>query len=279
MHTLERRWFGTWSLAILLSFELWTLSLAPARAELPAPDNILYGTITLGSQPVTAADTNVIVEARRTANGPAIASYRMGSEASIDGFYRLKIPLEELAPVTESPDSSLAGDNLVLVVRTAAGVQAQLPYQIPERGHATRLDFGTAVLDSDGDGLPDVWELTVFGHLGNNGGTTNANGQVTLGNYISGADPNDPGGVFRLAIMKSGPNKFVSFFARRSAGPGYEGHTRYYALQYTTNLTTGQWLSVLNHTNIPGNNATFSYQTTEPGTNVFYRGQVRLARP
>ena len=93
-----------------------------ARAELPAPDNILYGTITLGSQPVTAAETNVIVEARRTINGPAIATYRMGSDAAMGGFYRLNLKLEELGPVGES-DASLAGESLVLVIRKQNGVQ------------------------------------------------------------------------------------------------------------------------------------------------------------
>src|SRR5262249_10185190 len=60
-------------LACLLSFP-WN-----ARAELPAPDNLLYGTITLGSQLVTAANTNVIVEARTSLAGPAVSSYRMGT--------------------------------------------------------------------------------------------------------------------------------------------------------------------------------------------------------
>lgn len=271
--------FGTVRLGLLLSLAAWQMSLASACAELPAPDNILYGTITLNSQPVTPAQTNVIVEARRNVNGPAIASYRMGSDASAGNYYRLRIPLEEQGPATDSPDSSLAGDNLVLVVRTASGIQAQLPYQIPERGHAQRLDFGTAVFDSDNDGLPDVWELAVFGNLGNNGSSTNNNGNTTLNNFITGANPNDSNAVFRLAVDRSGSNKVVSFFARRSAGPGYEGYARYYALEYSTNLSSGQWTAVLNHTNIPGNDATFTYQATETGPHVFYRGRASLQIP
>lgn len=272
------RLLGALSLGVLLGFGPGLLT-RPARAELPAPDNILYGTVTLGSVSVTAADTNIVVEARRTLNGPAVASYRMGSDAAAGSLYRLKIPLEELAPVTGSPDASLAGDNLILVVRDSAGIKAQLPYQIPERGHAQRLDFGTAVLDGDHDGLPDVWELATFGNLGNTGGTTNNNGITTLGNYITGANPNDTNSVFRLFISQIGTNKFVSFFARRSAGPGYESYTRYYALEYSTNLNSNQWSAVINHTNIPGNNATFTYQTTELGEHVFYRGRVRLQSP
>ena len=249
------------------------------RAELPAPDNILYGTITIGSQPVAEADTNVVVEARRTAGGAAIASYRMGSDPGAGSFYRLNIPLEELPPITDSPDSSLAGDRLVLVVRNASGVQAQLPYVIPERGHAQRLDFGTTVLDSDNDGLPDVWELATFGNLGNNGSSTNNNGRTSLDNFVTGSDPNDPNGVFRLFITRNGASRTVSFFARRSGGPGYEGYTRYYALEYSTNLRSSEWFAVLSHTNIPGNNATIAYQTTELSSDAFYRGRVQLQRP
>ncbi len=49
-----------------------------AQATVPEPDNIIYGTITLGTNLVTAAQTNVIVSASATLNGPAIASYQMG---------------------------------------------------------------------------------------------------------------------------------------------------------------------------------------------------------
>jgi hypothetical protein len=31
----------------------------------------------------------------------------------------------------------------------------------------------------------------------------------------------------------------VSFLARQAAGAGYESRSRYYALEYTTNLNTG----------------------------------------
>src|SRR5262245_58868565 len=80
------------ALACLLSFP-WN-----APAELPAPDNFLYGTITLGSQLVTAANTNIVVEARTSLAGPAISSYRMGTAAAAGNFYVLKVILEELAP-------------------------------------------------------------------------------------------------------------------------------------------------------------------------------------
>ena len=263
--------------------QLLALSLAcgalttSALAELPAPDNILYGTIALGSQPVTAADTNVVVEARRSIDGPAIASYRMGSEAAMGGFYRLKLKLEELAPVTES-DASRAGESLVLVIRNQSGVQLQLPYQIPERGHAQRLDFGTTVSDSDNDGLPDVYELSVFGNLNPNGtGDQDNDGVNNKDEFTAGTNPNDRNGFFHLTISRSGPvNKLVSFFAVTAAGAGYAGYDRIYTLESTTNLTVGNWRGVPNYTNVLGNNSTVSYVANEPNAQTFYRCRLQL---
>lgn len=248
-----------------------------ARAELPAPDNILYGTITLGSQPVTAAETNVIVEARRTINGPAIATYRMGSDAAMGGFYRLNLKLEELGPVGES-DASLAGESLVLVIRNQNGVQLQLPYQIPERGHAQRLDFGTTVADSDNDGLPDVYELSVFGNLNPNGtGDEDNDGVKNKDEYTAGTNPNDRNGFFHLTITRSGPvNKLVSFFAVTAAGAGYAGYDRIYTLESTTNLSLGNWRGVPNYTNVLGNNTTITYVSNEPDPQTFYRCRLQL---
>lgn len=248
-----------------------------ALAELPAPDNILYGTIALGSQPVTDADTNVIVEARRTINGPAIASYQMGSDAAMGGFYRLNIKLEELDPVTES-DGSLAGESLVLVIRNQNGVQMQLPYQIPERGHAQRLDFGTTVSDSDNDGLPDVYELSVFGNLNPNGtGDQDNDGVNNKDEFTAGTNPNDRNGFFHLTISRSGPvNKLVSFFAVTAAGAGYAGYDRIYTLESTTNLSIANWRGVPNYTNVLGNNSTISYVANEPNAQTFYRCRLQL---
>ncbi len=270
MKTLLTTHLGVFGLVICFNYS--------ASAELPAPDNILNGTITLGSQPVNAADTNVVVEARRTVNGPVIASYRMGSDARVGGFYRLKIPLEELAPVTDSPDSSLVGDSLVLVVRNTSGVQTQLPYQIPERGHAQRLDFGTTVADSDIDGLPDVYELATFGNLNPNGnGDEDGDGVRNKDEFTAGTNPNDRNGFFHLTITRSGPaGKLVSFFAVTAAGAGYAGYDRIYSLESTTNLSLANWRGVPNYTNLLGNNSTVTYVSVEPDAQTFYRCRLQL---
>jgi hypothetical protein len=256
-----------------LVFGVWCFR---ASAELPAPDNILYGNIVLDSQPITATNTNIVVEARRSPNGAAIASYRMGSSAQAGDGYILKIPLEELSPLDDSTNSSLAGASLYLTVRDESGARVQLPYQIPERGYTKRVDFGSVAADSDSDGLPDAWELAYFGNLNQNAsGDPDGDGHNNMQEFLEGTNPNDPNDVFRLTITKSGTNTFVSFFARKAEGVGFEGYDRIYALEYSTNLFAG-WLGVPARTNILGTNGTFTYQTRETNSAVFYRGSATL---
>ena len=145
-----------------------------------------------------------------------------------------------------------------------------------DRGAVQRLDFGAAVLDSDGDGLPDAWERLHLGSTSPTPNSINANGQTTLQNYVAGTNPNDTNSLFRVAVTASGANALVSFQALRAEGTGYEGLSRYYSLEYSTNAGAGLWLGLNNFTNLLGNNQTITYQP--PGTNgpAFYRGRVWL---
>ena len=221
-----------------------------------------------------AARTDVVIEARRLVNGPAIASYRMGSNPQIGSFYSLRLSLESLAPIT-GVSASQVGDTLFIVVADTSGVRSQTTYTLAERGSVQRVDFGAAVSDGDGDGLPDAWEVLHFGNNGQNAGSVNANGRTTLQNYIAGTNPNDTNSVFRVGVALSGNNTVVSFQALRAEGTGYEGRSRYYSLEQTVDPASG-WQGVLNYTNLPGNNQTISHQA--PGTNspAFYRGRVWL---
>ena len=69
------------------------------QATVTEPDNLIYGNITLNNVLVTAARTDVVVEARRTTNGPAIASYRMGSDPAAGNFYTLRLAIESVTPL------------------------------------------------------------------------------------------------------------------------------------------------------------------------------------
>ena len=269
----------------LLPFVLLA-ALAPCtRAELSAPDNILYGTIVLSGVPVLPTNTTVVVEARRTASGPAIATYRMGDNADAANFYALKIPLEEQAPLDTPATSSLVTNTLFIVVRQNTTDRGQASYLIPERGNITRLDFnlGTppAPPDTDTDGMPDSWEQTNFGGLGQGANDDwDHDGTTNLAEYLAGTNPMNGSGPFQLIITRPAGTKTVSFFAISTAGvSGYEGSTRHYAIESAPNLITGPWTPVPGYSDIIGNNGTVAYPTQEPNAAYYYRGKVWLTRP
>jgi hypothetical protein len=257
---------------------LCTLSLLWATigsAVIPEPDNILYGTITLDNLPVTADHTNVVVEARRTSDGPAIASYRMGSDSQAGNFYSLRLPLESVAPVL-AENASETGDALVIVLRDSTGIRGQTNFTFGDRGFVQRADFGLAVADGDADGLPDAWELARFGNLNMTPGSITPNGQTVLQHFIAGTAPNDPAAGFKLFVALTNNLKRVWFVAARAEGPGYEGLTRIYTLEYRPNLTSGAWTEVPGYINVAGSNQTVSYLTAGAGAPGFYRGRISL---
>src|SRR5438034_8741054 len=157
------------------------------------------------------------------------------------------VSLESAQPLFD-PNASLVGDSLFIVVLDGSGIRSQSIYTVGDRGAVQRLDFGAAVLDSDGDGLPDAWERLHLGSTSPTPNSINANGQTTLQNYVAGTNPNDTNSLFRVAVTASGANALFSFQALRAEGTGYEGLSRYYSLEYSTNAGAGLWLGLNNFT-------------------------------
>ena len=248
---------------------LLLLAAGPGRAAVSEPDNLLYGTITIQGQSVTSEYLDVVVEARRGINGPAVASYRMGDNAQVGNLYYLKIPTESLPPVADT-NASLAGDALYIAVTDSTGLWYQQPYTVGGRGSVQRLDFGSAlVVDADHNGLPDAWERLYYGSAGQNPNALTPSGQTILQNYVAGT--ND----FYVMLTLSNGQKWVSFYGLRAAGTGYEGMTRFYSLLFTTNLRT-TWTGVSNYTDLIGDNAVVTYPVTGTNSPALYRVQTRL---
>lgn len=170
---------------------LFALFLAlSSRAEIPEPANVFYGLVNLGTNPVSAANTAVVVEARQTPNGPAVASYRMGSQPALNNYYSLRVNLESGGPSLDS-NSVQTGDATYLTLTLAGVVQEQKKINAGARGQITRMDFGA--IDSDHNGLPDSWELQYFGRIGLDPNTDVIHDGFTVArDFALGLNPNLP---------------------------------------------------------------------------------------
>ena len=274
----HRRAFSLFQVLALAIAVVCILPTSSARAEISEPDNVLYGTIVIGTNPVTAARSDVVIEARRTPNGPALSRYRMGTSPGLGNFYQLRIPVEAFAPLTDT-NASLAGHTVYVVLRDASGVQAQTTYTIPERGTVQRVNFGAAVGDSDGNGLPDAWEIARLGGIGQDPNADgDGDGQSHLKEWIAGTNPLDANDAFNLAILQGAGQIEVAFVALRAEGSGYEGVSRFYSLESSPSAASGPWSGVTNFLRVSGNNQVVRYGSPVSGTNSprFYRGTVHL---
>jgi hypothetical protein len=167
--------------------------------------------------------------------------------------------------------TDVAGNNQT-VIHSASGGSGPVFF----RGRITLQSAGATQGDSDADGLPDAWETLHFGDLTRTAGSPGLNGQTALQNYTVGTNPNDPGSVFKLSLTLSNNQQTVSFLARRAEGTGYEGKTRQFTLQ-TSSDPDGVWSSVPGFTGVAGSNQTVTFQTPVLAAPAFYRAQVSLA--
>jgi len=250
------------------------ISATTAHAGLSEPSNVLYGAITLDNSPVTATRTDVIIQARRSPNGAPIATYRMGSNSRVGDFYSLEIPIESLPPINDA--ASQVGGNLVIILLDATGPRAQINYVVGERGQIQRVDFGAALADSDGDDLPDAWEMAHFGNLNQSDNSLGQNGLTLMNNFVLGIEPSDTINFFKLGITRTAAQATLSFFARRSEGTGYDGYTRYYTIESAHALTPTNWAPIFELEKIPGNNQTIQHQISQTNSLIYYRGRIWL---
>lgn len=185
---------------------------------LPEPGLMLYGTVTWrgGAEPARWVQGTLQWTFTSAAGGnPVLLTVPLTNW--VDQFsYVLEVPFEtrqvgttilgategvlELRPEGVTVDRSvvaLDGQPVSLVVAE----QATFRFGPADRGRWERVDlvFGAASLDSDGDGLPDVWEREFFGNLNRDGsGDFDGDGLSDRDEFLAGTDPREAGSVFRL---------------------------------------------------------------------------------
>ena len=127
--------------------------------------------------------------------------------------------------------------------------------------------------DSDGDGIPDWWEVLYFGGVlaGDALGDADGDGVLTLHEFYAATDPGDPRSVFRIVdiIWNQNGDIVITF----SCSPD-----RLYTLEERAELDAGSWSPVVNHEDQSGDPSgfmAFDRFVTQPSRMIF-RVTVKL---
>ncbi|MEM7392751.1 MAG: hypothetical protein AAF492_10420, partial [Verrucomicrobiota bacterium] len=102
-------------------------------------------------------------------------------------------------------------------------------------------------LDSDGDRVPDAWEVTqAMDHLDPEDGGFDLDLDTFSASeeYILGTRPDAGDDRFDIQLTMNDGGLDISFQGVETSGPGYDSLTRIYALEHTSDLKAGIWMAV-----------------------------------
>jgi hypothetical protein len=137
----------------------------------------------------------------------------------------------------------------------------------PTPGAANQLVPGG---DSDGDGIPDAWELAnglnpanaLDGMMDSDG-----DGETNLAEFVAGTDPLSSGDALRAHLVTSGGNVVIRFTA-------VAGKT--YTVQYKSDLAAPQWTKLID---VPSGAVTTELDVTDPGNAGEAKRFYRIVTP
>ena len=95
---------------------------------------------------------------------------------------------------------------------------------------------GSGSLDTDGDGMPDAWEIAngLNPNFNDAGLDPDGDGMTNLQEYLAGTDPHLPNSNLRLFSLSEGGGNFYFNFVAVS--------NKTYTVQYRNSLSTGSWV-------------------------------------
>ena len=124
----------------------------------------------------------------------------------------------------------------------------------------------TSLADSDGDGMPDAWELAhgLNPAVNEAGGDADGDGMTNLQEYLAGTNPQDPQSTLRITFTgEVGTQLGFSFVAVANKA---------YTVQFRDSLTGPGWSNLVSFVAVPTNQVT-EWTDTIPtnGVQRFYR--------
>ena len=124
----------------------------------------------------------------------------------------------------------------------------------------------TVLLDSDGDGIPDAWEIAKGLNAGNPNDAmldADGDGRANLDEYLAGTEPFDPKSRLQFDALSIDDGKPVLRFTLQAE--------KTYTIQYKNLLTDPTWLKLID---VGPQTVTSPISITDPGplgSSRFYR--------
>ena len=232
-------------------FAALSTAFAPAHAEgIPEPSLVMYGVIrNVNGGDSTRLTSGTLTWVFRSAmDGQAISVSTTLTNINDQFSYVLRVPCEavpagfaastntlRLATPQLSYDRSKAMVNGAILASFAQPAQATLALSSQDRGRIERVDLQVSIVsvDSDGDGLPDVWERQYLGSLafGPND-DVDQDGLSNRAEFKAGTNPNDAKSCFAFINIQSDAREGV-----RVEWSSVEGKA--YTLQRSSDLLSG----------------------------------------
>jgi|GEM_PF-1665783 len=132
--------------------------------------------------------------------------------------------------------------------------------------------------DSDGDGLPDVWEFTFFNstQFSNGSGDLDADGYTELQEFIAGTNPSIASEFPRIDITSVADADILIVPTILTGSAGTIQRQRRYTIQYKNDLPNATWQNLAPYINLPAIGTPIQYSSPLPTQRRFYRVATTL---